>query len=422
MIKWSKSRISRFLETAPAGRALFLADGVLIRLARWTARNAGQLRPVETLVIAAPGRGNIGDQALLEAALDNSTGSVLVLVKDNEDFTLPPRYRDRVTVAESRHLLYGDPVRRAVDYLRFLAHARSAKKVWLIGADTMDGAYNALASVTRYSAVYGAAAMGAQTRVLGFSWNDHATASAAWWARRCTSTVELWARDPVSLERLASDGAVGVRLCADIVFARDCTVAADSEASVWIESQREGGRNVAVVNCSGLIGSDATKLAQYRYLVDWLEANSWSIVFVPHVIRPGNDDLALIREVVHGSGEHRLVIERLLSPDAIFSLVSQVDVVVTGRMHLAVLSVLSGIIPITLATQGKVEGLYRMLACENLCIEPNADFGTKITDIWDEMLAVNQTFDRESPLLNDVRNLAKLGLGQLEPTSVLETR
>lgn len=418
MNKWIKARISTFLGTTTAARAVFLADGVLIRFAR----KHDSASTFECLVVAAPGAGNIGDQALLESTLDNTHGRVVVVVRDGADFVLPARYRDRVSMTVFPHLLYGDPIRRCVDYTRFLRLARGAQEAWLIGADTMDGAYNSLASVTRFSAIFGAAAMGARARVLGFSWNDHPTDSARWSARACDGRVGIYARDPISHDRLLRDGVVDAQLCADIVFARECGTSEGSEASGWIDEQKSRGRKVVVVNCSGLIGNDELKRAEYEYLVGWLQDQSWSIVFVPHVIRPGNDDLALIRAILAGGelrtilaggeGDRMFVVDRLLSPDAIHTLVSRVDLVVTGRMHLAVLSILGGIIPITLATQGKVEGLYRMLGCESLCIEPVADFGRTITDTFPQALAANRTFDLEAPLLTELRDLAKSGLHQ----------
>ncbi|NMM88408.1 hypothetical protein B2J88_29340 [Rhodococcus sp. SRB_17] len=388
-----------------------MLDGILVRIVSLSMRVSVPQRTVECLIIAPPGRGNIGDQALLESALDNTPGSAVVMVMDREDFALPARYRGRVEFVESRNLLSGNPVLRWIDYFRFLLAARAAKNVWLIGADIMDGGYSSLSSIVRFSAVRGAAKVGARTRVLGFSWNAHPKPSAVWSAQRASADVELWVRDPVSYDRLTKDGVEGVQLCADIVFARDCTSGEDSDASAWIDARRSQGKKVVVVNCSGLIGEDDGKLAQYSHLLDWLIEHSWSIVFVPHVMRPGNDDLELIRVVSRGRDDDEIfVVARLLSPDAIHSLVSRVDAVVTGRMHLAVLSVLGGVIPITLTTQGKVEGLYRLLGCENLCIEPVSDFGQRITDVFDDALVVNRNFGRDAALLTELQDLARVGL------------
>lgn len=49
-------------------------------------------------------------------------------------------------------------------------------------------------------------------------------------------------------------------------------------------------------------------------------------------------------------------------------------------MHLAVLSILAGTYAITLASQGKVEGLYRLLDEERLCISPGEGVGLQLLE------------------------------------------
>lgn len=76
--------------------------------------------------------------------------------------------------------------------------------------------------------------------------------------------------------------------------------------------------------------------------------------------RLGADDIQACRAVWE---QHRnagvLLVDRLLQSAEILGLCTPADVVVTGRMHLSIMVLNSGVPAITLSTQGKVEGLFQ---------------------------------------------------------------
>ncbi|MCZ4560901.1 polysaccharide pyruvyl transferase family protein [Rhodococcus sp. IEGM 1401] len=387
--KGVRSVLVNLVRTAFNSRAfalvLLLIDGLCVRV--YVLFASTKARQYELLLVAPPGAGNIGDQALVESALDNSVGSVLLVVRNSCDFVIPSAHLGRVRVAEFRHLIYGRSLKRFTDLFRFFNYAKRSESTWLIGADIMDGAYNPLASVSRFSCVISAAKLGSKASVLGFSWNSHGTASATYCARIAAESVRLIARDSFSRRRLLESDVSPVSNGADIVFSRMQRVQ-ESPYSEWVAMERAKGKKVAVVNASALLAGKYDQRTEYQNFISQMDPKVWSIIFVPHVRRAGNDDLLCLADLaVSTGGLECKVIEELLSPSEIFSILMGSTFVLTGRMHLAVLAINAGVYPVTMSSQGKVSGLYDMLSCPELCIEPSAGCSGQIATVFQALSA-----------------------------------
>jgi len=336
------------------------------------------------VLIAPPGRGNIGDQALVEAFVESVDGTVSVVARSHEDFVVPDHLAGRMTVVALPALVYGTAVGRARDLRRLAGVLATARSFSVIGADVMDGAYVERASVSRSLLARRAAEQGFDSRVVGFSWNAAPSAGArAALVDASAAGVALYLRDPRSAERARSDG-LAVRDSADIVFAaasRD-----DAAPGRWVPALG-GTEPLALVNGSGLVGAD---VAAYGETVAMIRGRGYRVAIVPHVSRHGADDLPLCRaiadEFAHDEGV--ALIPRLLSPREIRGLGARADIVVTGRMHLAVMSLMAGTPAVTVATQGKVEGLMSLFGVSELCVQPGEGFERRLR------LTVAATLDR----------------------------
>ncbi|MFD5812152.1 polysaccharide pyruvyl transferase family protein [Rhodococcus aetherivorans] len=343
---------------------------------------AAKGRPYEICIVSAPGDGNIGDQALLESALDRSAGArVIVFYSGSGEPLIPPRLKHNVDLAPGRSLVYSIGIRRWIAMARFVRRTRGVERTWVIGADTMDGAYNVLASISRFSIARIAGSLGSDARVLGFSWNNAPARSALLAAKMTEQRAHLLLRDPVSLERIRSQGISSARGSSDLVFARVGGDPLDHEAAAWVRERMARGRRIALVNASALLSGVVDQAPEYELIVASLLSCGWSVVFVPHVCRPGNSDLDELDRIRPCGGENDIFrVRDLLEPDQVASLASSASLVVTGRMHLAVLAILGSTYPITLASQGKVEGLYKYLGRADLCIRPAPGFGTEVVE------------------------------------------
>ena len=77
-------------------------------------------------------------------------------------------------------------------------------------------------------------------------------------------------------------------------------------------------------------------------------------------------------------GDELPYVDVQLSPAEVRGLAAGAQVVITGRMHLAIMSMSSGVPAITFSTHGKVSGLMRLFGVDELCVEPGEDMADRI--------------------------------------------
>ncbi|WP_345713123.1 polysaccharide pyruvyl transferase family protein, partial [Kineococcus glutinatus] len=355
----------------------------------------------------------IGDQALLEALLERTELPVLLAVPLGQRPDLPAALAGRVELLDAPHLVYGTGAAHRASVRRYGAALARATHVSLIGADVMDGNYSLPASVRRSALVATAAGAGLDTRVIGFSWSTSPRRAARRELRRAERAgVQLLARDPASAARLRGDGVRGVVQVADVVFtARSVDPSAAERLLAGVSAP------VALVNASGLFAKRGTDLqADYVEVVRGLLERGMHVVLLPHVTRSDADDLAVCRALAarFAPGEVQLV-DTLLTPAQVRGLARRAAVVVTGRMHLAVMSLMAGVPAITLATQGKVEGLMQLVGAPELAVEPRGGFAGRVLTLLDEAVPAGSRIRNEvaassaSVLALAERNLTGLG-------------
>ncbi|QEO14167.1 hypothetical protein FLP10_06850 [Agromyces intestinalis] len=379
-----RARIARAVQRAQAGAAG--APGVSNR------SDAAGSAP--HLLLASAGAGNIGDQAMLDAFVERVDGPVVVVIRRIGDFAMPPGADDRVSFVPLGELIYGGGFGgggfgggrlgggrlggdvRGAELEAFGALLATARSCSVIGADVMDGRYSPRGSVRRATLAEAAVRAGVPSRILGFSWNAHPHRRARAALRRAGAAgVVSLVRDPVSAARARIDDIPGVVDTADLVFAaRDV----DPGAATRLLGPEDGP--VVLVNASALVGRDHDQVGEYRRIVNALRAGGDRVLLVPHVSRPSSDDVAACRAVFEAVGDDPGVglVDRLLTPAEIRGLAARARLVVTGRMHLAIMALRAGVPAITLATQGKVEGLMRLVGVPELCVEPGPDLGERV--------------------------------------------
>lgn len=380
-----KAKKSASAMVATSGLALPVYRAVFRRtLASARTREPAQERRWH-LLVAPPGGGNIGDQAMVEAFLENTTGPVRVIVRTADDIRIPPAQLHRARLEPIRSLIYGD----GIDHLRAIAEfsrlLESSVSLTVVGADIMDGAYNVSASVRRADVATLARDVGVDARILGFSWNGRAHPGALRaLARAGRAGTSLLLRDPVSAGRARQDGLENVVDAADVVFA-----ARTSSASAVDEflGERASGE-YAVVNASGLVARSMDQVAEYSTVVRALLDADITVVLLPHVIRSSANDAIACLAIQERVGDDRVIfIDRLLEPAEVRGLCAGARLVLTGRMHLAIQAMWSSVPAIALSTQGKVEGLMALFGSEELCVQPGDGLAARVVPIVTDILA-----------------------------------
>lgn len=357
--------------TEPYFWSLWIPDRLLDRMEPARGKN-GDFH----LVLAATGGGNIGDQALLESVLQNVSGKIVVLCRHIDDVSIPAEHAPRTTVKALPNLLNPIPLMRLADGVRFRRIAAEAREFSIIGADLMDGLYNPGASIGRSSLLIAAHAQGCESRVLGFSWPSAPVGTATRALRWASKVGTVIARDPASFNRLRAAGLGKAVLAADVVFTLQ-----GQEPVPEVAKALRSDVPLAVVNVSALIQKRFDQTADYGEIIDALRALGYAIVVLPHVIRRSGNDLEASLEVLNGRLREGELVSRLLTPREVRWVVSRAGVVVTGRMHLAILALAQGVPAITLGTQGKVEGLYEHVSLPHFAVDPLSGFGRRIADL-----------------------------------------
>lgn len=367
------------------------------------------------LLIPTVGKGNIGDQAMLEAFLLNTTWPVTMVVQHDDGHRVPACAANRVSKVVIPELFTTRPwIRRRVR--RHVAELiGSHTTLSVVGADLMDGGYGAAESTIRFGMLCIGNEVGVPSRALGFSWNGRPPSEVQQALALSQPNSLLCLRDPHSFARIRAEGSYNAIQTADTVFTLD-GVEEYSAMLPWL--RQRGDRPVVIVNVSGLLARNGVGPAEYVRIIDHLVRRGCSVIVLPHVIRPGDDDLAAcacVAENFSRNPDVRLV-EDLLRPAQIAWLARQAAAVLTGRMHLSILSLNQGVPPAVLSTQGKVSGLMELFGLPELALEPHSGFATEAIAALDRILDDPAMGLRLRSALPGVRELAHANFVGLEPS------
>jgi polysaccharide pyruvyl transferase WcaK-like protein len=320
---------------------------------------------------------------MFESFVQNVPGRILAVTGPRATYRVPGGQDSRVKLLSLPALVYGfgpNHVRALKRFAQLVARARS---VSIVGADIMDGGYGVRRSVTEWVLAQAASAAGKPTRVLGFSWQSDTADIVAEAARRAVDEgVVALLRDPDSADRFEAATGVGANRAADIVF---CLDAADSEGvshpAVEQAAAMAARAPLLVVNVSALIARRIDLADDYVRVVQAARAAGFEVLFVPHVGDASGGDRAAIEDVVARLGWGAPQVQELLPPLQIKALAAHASVVLTGRMHLAILALSAGTPAIVLSTQGKVAGLMREVGAPDWCVEPRPGFSDQVIPI-----------------------------------------
>jgi len=331
---------------------------------------------------------------MFESFVENVSGQVVVVARERSTYTVPDGLRGRVRLVRLEGLVYGRGKRRA-SVQAFAGLLAGAESFSVVGADVVDGGYGARVAVIEWNLAQVAAESGVASRVLGFSWGAGIAPVVAGRAGAAAGAgVQSMVRDALSAERFRRDTHRDPLDVADMVFLLDGVDRSEPE-------YRQAGTLSAagpllLVNVSSLIASRADVVSEYVEIVRQAQARGMQVLFVPHVGDVSGGDLAAIGEVRQRMADMGLsvpqAVERLLSPQQIKGLAECATLVVTGRMHLAILAMSVGTPSVVLATHGKVDGLMQMVGLRDWAVEPKTGFAASVAPIIEDVARGDDRF------------------------------
>ncbi|MGE5384603.1 MAG: polysaccharide pyruvyl transferase family protein [Betaproteobacteria bacterium] len=336
-------------------------------------------RQVE-IVVATPGTaGSLGDQALLQgiwAGFARSEGAQLrqLLLPGFELIpTDPPGLpAKRVT----NYSMFGD--------LKFLWHLRNARLFCVPGADVMDGVYDRHQALAYLHMSDLAVRAGVRARLFGFSFSSRPSREVVERFKSLSPEVVCCVRDPGSLARFERMTGRRGALVADLAFLLEpekrAAIALDLSRWITAKHQVLAGTQerpiVIAINANALTGLEKQEVIVdvFVALIDKLAARhpNMGFLLIPHDFRSEGSD-ASVNPVIHARLEAsiqsrtRLVTPPFDSWDA-KALVGECDLLVTGRMHLAVAALGMGVPVIGIDYNDKFTGLFSYFNIESLVV------------------------------------------------------
>jgi polysaccharide pyruvyl transferase WcaK-like protein len=255
---------------------------------------------------------------------------------------------------------------------------------YVFGTDLLDGFYSEENAVRRIALAALAARTGAQTTLASFSYNRRPAPASIAALRGLPSGVRLRSRDPVSCDRLTQHLERPVELVADVAFLLD--PAKDSETvslvSRWTCLQRNAGRTVIGINVNHLVlkqiaGLEPEELVQVfasAMAELFLRCDPLSFLLIPHDTRGKVSDVslakALLETVPPEIKPYCLQVPTPCRAVEIKAICAEIDIVLSGKMHLAIACLGQGTPVACITYQDKFEGLFKHFELDGLTIAP----------------------------------------------------
>jgi len=282
------------------------------------------------------------------------------------------------------------------DWRAFLLKLFRFDVLYINGADMMDAGYGIKAVEKRLILAYIASELGMKVVITGFSFSDKAPKVLAKLYSVLGNNVKFCVRDPFSAKRFSDLTGKRAEQVADLAFMMQAKRSNFKNENVfdWCERSRKANKNIVGINiCAHTISEDRKSitpdsielfLSIYEEgLVKFLSENeSTSLVFIPHDLRGLFNDLNLSlilkARLVNKFGAERVdVLELECSADEIKAMVSKLDYVFSGRMHLAIAAI-GATTPVACVTyQGKFEGLYDFVGLKKSLLIQNNKFNAE---------------------------------------------
>lgn len=378
--------------------------------------------PVPALIVAsAGGNGSLGDCAMIHVAAERlgsrygAPPAVLFWTGEELTETGVPAVATS-PLQEHRCSPGGFWARTVPEHQEYLRSFAGLREVCVIGADCVDGIYDATMPADLTRLLNAAVSLGIEARLINFSVSAPLPPAAMALAH-LSDRVKCRVRDARSQARMEAILGREVPLTADIAFLLEPEARAASTLAAieWASAQRRAGAQVIGVNVSWLLRRDHPGLAaRYADALARLAADRpCAVLLVPHDVRkePGWSDVSACREV------HDLLPEPLRARSMIWdlrfrgqeakALIGAVDAVLTARMHLAIAALGRGVPPLCIDSAGKVHGLYDLFRLSDLVVPPDASAATMAAALGRCLDARTSLEQRIRARLPEARRLAE---------------
>lgn len=296
------------------------------------------------------------------------------------------------------------------EHLRFISLFSKSSHFYTLGTDMMDGCYadwltNGIIKITDH-----AAHAGLKTTIVGFSINK--------WQRKdviknlgaINSKVRYCLRDDVSRQRFSELlPHITSELTADMAFVLEPTIIGEQikAAKEWVINKKDSAKTVVGVNINPQLFNDEQKTNEFigvftNAIKDiYAKYPQLAFVLIPHDFRETNSDIILLEKLKSNMDafckEDVFLISKQFLASDMKGLVSNIDVVVTARMHLSIACLGQGTPIGCIVYQGKFEGLFNHFGLsEDYMMEPTDAMDLKtLTTFIDMIISERATIKKQ---------------------------
>ncbi|WP_083844539.1 polysaccharide pyruvyl transferase family protein [Hydrocarboniphaga effusa] len=312
-------------------------------------------------VLPADAPGGIGDDAMTAGSI-NSLASCRPEL--NPVVLAPRNYPDTAPFAD------GAPVKRVISNWKLPSGIFSALPgnggFFILGADILDGHYSCPDAVMRIRLAKYAKELGFDSRIVGFSLNSSPHQAVIREFNSLKGKAPLYLRDAISHERARAFIDGDLRLSADVAFGLEPESSPETRAVVeFIAQAKTYCRPTFAINIHELFakehgpGITISLVEQFSKLIS--KNKDCSFVLIPHDFRHYIDDRRPLAQIFLGlpqeAQERTYIVRKVIRASEIKEICSHVDGAFTGRMHLAIAALGTGVPVFGIAYQGKFEGL-----------------------------------------------------------------
>jgi len=340
-------------------------------------------------IIPPASYGSVGDDAMVRVLLNNidkqGLSPIILGGKEAKTWSIIGTVKVRVI----------DKTKPLVTLFNVVVLLLKSKRLYIIGADIMDGHYDSNSVYKRLKLANVFSMLGGEVICTGFSFNDTPDKEVCKKLDEL-SNVRLYLRDLISYERFKRHVNYVPELSADLAFLTVASVhTKNSEAiAVWVSRRKSQNDVVIIVNINWLpfrhSEIEVDRLIE-RYTAICLGLHrklngKVSFLMVPNDFRdPGGlGDKRLARllydALVRDLKDKCMLVGSDFTAEELKLFTAGCDFVISGRMHLAIITATNSIPSFSVSYQQKFAGFYKHIGLNeaDLMIEPDELFNYNI--------------------------------------------
>ncbi|MAI37317.1 polysaccharide pyruvyl transferase family protein [Alteromonas sp.] len=245
--------------------------------------------------------------------------------------------------------------------------------LYIIGADTLDGGYSPAKNLAWVNIANLASELGVAVSFISFSFSNEPNSSVLDALSKSNSNIKFCARDPASKNRFEQLTSKPAKQVADLAFSMVPVYDKEHVKKFrdWLESEKKAGKIIIGLNINTLpLDIPIHQIVSNFYGAIKKTLNNYENVtfaLLPHDFRENQSDEAVLAQLASKLNEpDRIRLFRgPFHASEVKAVVSGIDMLISGRMHLAIAALSQGVPVFCFTYKDKFEGLMAIFGLDN---------------------------------------------------------